>query len=139
MNQQLVNLFQCSFPSFYSPHNQSGTIQADSSLVQGSRSPFDGDWSYWAKRMGKHPELPNQIAQLLKIQGGKCSYCGLYFESSNLLEVHHWDGGRQNHKRNNLALPDISRAHSPPHQFSRCKLSVDERGSFGSRRTYANS
>lgn len=26
--------------------------------VQGHRSPFDGDWSYWATRMGKHPELP---------------------------------------------------------------------------------
>ena len=72
--------------------------------VQGSRSPFDGDWSYWASRMGKHPELPNHIAQLLKQQGGKCSHCGLYFESSNLLEVHHLDGNHQNHKRNNLAL-----------------------------------
>ena len=72
--------------------------------VQGNRSPFDGDWSYWAKRTGKHPELPNHIAQLLKQQGGKCSYCGLYFESSNLLEVHHLDANHQNHKRNNLAL-----------------------------------
>ncbi len=72
--------------------------------VQGNRSPFDGDWSYWAKRTGKHPELPNQIARLLKQQGGKCSYCGLYFASSNLLEVHHLDGNNQNHKKNNLAL-----------------------------------
>ncbi|MBD2347197.1 hypothetical protein H6G18_24150 [Anabaena subtropica FACHB-260] len=24
--------------------------------VQGSRSPFDGDWVYWSSRMGKHPE-----------------------------------------------------------------------------------
>lgn len=48
--------------------------------VQSDRSPFDGDWSYWAKRTGRHPELPNHIARLLKLQGGKCSYCGLYFE-----------------------------------------------------------
>jgi len=30
--------------------------------------------------------------------------CPLYFESSNLLEVHHLDGDRQNHMRNNLTL-----------------------------------
>jgi len=46
--------------------------------VQGCRSLFDGDWS-WAKRMGKHPELPSQIAKLLKQQKGKCHECGLYF------------------------------------------------------------
>jgi len=35
--------------------------------VQGCRSLFDGDWSY-GQRMGKHPELPSQIAKLLKQQ-----------------------------------------------------------------------
>jgi len=34
--------------------------------VQGCRSLFDGDWE--GKRMGKHPELPSQIAKLLKQQ-----------------------------------------------------------------------
>jgi RNA-directed DNA polymerase len=72
--------------------------------VRENRSPFDGDWSYWAKRTGSHPELPNHIAQLLKRQRGQCSYCGLYFESSNLLEVHHLDGDRHNHIWNNLIL-----------------------------------
>jgi RNA-directed DNA polymerase len=72
--------------------------------VKGNRSPFDGDWSYWARRTGRHPELPNHIAQLLKRQRGQCSYCGLYFESSNLLEVHHLDGDRHNHIWNNLIL-----------------------------------
>ncbi|MGV2830353.1 HNH endonuclease [Myxosarcina sp. GI1(2024)] len=40
----------------------------------------------------------------MKQQRGKCPYCGLYFESSNLLEVHHLDGDRQNHRKNNLIL-----------------------------------
>ena len=72
--------------------------------VQGSRSPLDGDWSYWATRMGKHPELPTQIAKLLKHQHGKCPGCELYFRSEDLLEVHHVDGNHQNHKWENLAL-----------------------------------
>jgi len=72
--------------------------------VQGNRSPLDGDWSYWATRMGKHPELPTQIAKLLKHQHGKCPGCELYFRSEDLLEVHHVDGNHQNHKWDNLAL-----------------------------------
>lgn len=72
--------------------------------VQGNRSPFDGDWSYWATRMGKHPELPTQIAKLLKRQQGTCPDCGLYFRSEDLWEVHHVDGNHQNHKWENLTL-----------------------------------
>jgi RNA-directed DNA polymerase len=72
--------------------------------VQGNRSPFDGDWSYWASRMGKHPELPKQSAKLLKQQKGICSYCKLYFKSEDLLEVHHVDGNHQNHQWENLTL-----------------------------------
>jgi len=72
--------------------------------VQGSRSPFDGDWSYWATRMGNHPELPTQIAKLLKRQGGKCAHCQAYFKSEDLLEVHHLDKHHQNHKWENLTL-----------------------------------
>jgi RNA-directed DNA polymerase len=44
--------------------------------VQGSRSPFDGDWVYWSSRMGKHPEAPTRVATLLKMQKGKCTHCG---------------------------------------------------------------
>jgi RNA-directed DNA polymerase len=72
--------------------------------VQGNRSPFDGDWIYWATRMGKHPELPLQIAKLLKHQRGQCSYCKLYFKSEDLMEVHHVDRNHQNHKWENLTL-----------------------------------
>jgi hypothetical protein len=34
--------------------------------VQGSRSPFDGDWVYWSSRMGFHPEVPKRVATLLR-------------------------------------------------------------------------
>jgi len=48
--------------------------------VTGTRSPYDGDWVYWATRLGRHPELPRTWATLLKRQGGRCAWCGLYFK-----------------------------------------------------------
>jgi RNA-directed DNA polymerase len=57
--------------------------------VQGQRTPYDGDWAYWASRMGKYPELPNRVAKLLKRQNGKCSHCGLYFHDEDLIEIDH--------------------------------------------------
>ncbi|MGB2926951.1 MAG: group II intron reverse transcriptase/maturase [Limnothrix sp.] len=57
--------------------------------VQGSRSPFDGDWVYWSSRMGKHPEASKRRATLLKMQKGKCTYCGLFFNHEDLMEIDH--------------------------------------------------
>jgi RNA-directed DNA polymerase len=57
--------------------------------VQGSRSPFDGDWVYWSSRMGKHPEAPTRVATLLKMQKGKCTHCGLFFNDGDLMEIDH--------------------------------------------------
>nr|WP_246275750.1 group II intron maturase-specific domain-containing protein [Brasilonema bromeliae] len=72
--------------------------------VEGYRTPYDGDWSYWATRTGKHPQLPNKVAKLLNQQKGKCQYCGLYFTPESLMEVHHLDENHKNQKWNNLAL-----------------------------------
>jgi len=57
--------------------------------VQGARSPYDGDWRYWATRLGRHPELPPAVAWLLREQQGKCAACRLYFKSGDVLEVDH--------------------------------------------------
>ncbi|MDZ8264303.1 group II intron maturase-specific domain-containing protein [Nostoc sp. ChiQUE01b] len=57
--------------------------------VQGSRSPFDGDWVYWSSRMGKHPEASKRMATLLKMQRGKCTHCGLFFHHEDLMEIDH--------------------------------------------------
>ena len=72
--------------------------------VQGSRSPYDGDWLYWSRRMGKYPTATSTVARLLKYQAGKCSHCGLYFWPDDRMEIHHLDRNRDNHKRDNLAL-----------------------------------
>ena len=57
--------------------------------VQWDKSPFDGDWFYWAKRMGRDPRLPKRVAQLLKKQKGRCTWCDQYFRQEDIIEKDH--------------------------------------------------
>jgi RNA-directed DNA polymerase len=57
--------------------------------VQGTRSPYDGDWMYWSRRLGRHPNVPPRIARLLKQQQGQCRECGLYVTDGDKIEVDH--------------------------------------------------
>ena len=57
--------------------------------VQGRRSPFDGDWSYWGARLGRHPELSARTARLLRQQQGRCAWCGLHICQGEVLEIDH--------------------------------------------------
>lgn len=72
--------------------------------VQGKRSPYDGDWLYWSRRMGYHPTVTSIVARLLKEQAGRCHQCGLYFFAEDRMEVHHKDKNPDNHRRSNKAL-----------------------------------
>ncbi len=74
--------------------------------VQGSRSPYDGDWVYWSTRLGRDPEIPLRVTKLLKEQKGRCPECGLYFKDGDAMEVDHiiakqW-GGRDAHYNRQL-------------------------------------
>jgi RNA-directed DNA polymerase len=57
--------------------------------VKGDRSYYDGDFIYWGTRLGKHPETSTRVATLLKKQKGKCTKCGHYFTSEEVIEVDH--------------------------------------------------
>jgi len=57
--------------------------------VKGDASPYDGNTTYWAARMGKHPEVKSSIARLLKKQKGKCNYCSLTFKPEDKIERDH--------------------------------------------------
>ena len=57
--------------------------------VKGEASPYDGNLSYWATRMGKHPEMDSLKASLLKKQKGKCTHCGLYIRNKDIQETDH--------------------------------------------------
>jgi len=43
------------------------------------KSPYDGDFIYWSKRLGRSPEIPATDAKLLKAQNGRCNICNLAF------------------------------------------------------------
>lgn len=57
--------------------------------VKGEASPYDGNHTYWASRMGKHPELKSSVARLLKKQKGKCNLCHLSFKPEDKIERDH--------------------------------------------------
>lgn len=57
--------------------------------VKGESSPYDGNLVYWSSRMGENPEMPKKVATLLKAQKGKCTYCGLHFRESDVMEIDH--------------------------------------------------
>jgi RNA-directed DNA polymerase len=57
--------------------------------VKGTASPFNGEDIYWSARLGKHPDMPTRISNLLKRQKGKCNHCGLTFKDGEQLEVDH--------------------------------------------------
>lgn len=57
--------------------------------VKGDKSPYDGDLIYWSSRLGTHPQMPNHRAKLLKLQKGKCLWCGLSFQHWDVIEKDH--------------------------------------------------
>lgn len=70
-------------------HRDVACSSTDYVKVKGDKSPYDGDLVYWSSRMGRHPELPNREALLLKQQKGKCTHCELTFRNGDLMEVDH--------------------------------------------------
>jgi RNA-directed DNA polymerase len=69
---------------FRAPHGKvlvrhTNTHRAEHVKVAGSASPYDGNWLYWATRLGHHPELSDAKAALLRRQHGRCTWCGLFF------------------------------------------------------------
>jgi len=55
--------------------------------IKGEANPYDGNWIYWSKRRGESPDTSNRVASLIKRQKGICSHCGLYFTSTDIVEV----------------------------------------------------
>jgi len=69
--------------------NHSSTPIVRHKKVKGEASPFDGNWIYWSKRRGEYPGTPNRVSKLIKKQKGICPHCGLYFSSTDIVEVDH--------------------------------------------------
>ena len=76
-------------------------------MVKTGKSYYDGDETYWARRLSKgYGNISPSKAKLLNKQNGKCSFCGSQFRDSEIMETHHTiskkDGGKD--KPQNLAL-----------------------------------
>lgn len=57
--------------------------------VKGEASTFDGNDSYWGKRMLNSPGLSTRVKLLLKRQNGYCKWCGSPFVFGDGWEVDH--------------------------------------------------
>ncbi|MHC0063998.1 group II intron reverse transcriptase/maturase [Nostoc sp. UIC 10890] len=69
-------------------------------MLKGTKSPYDGDTTYWSERNSK---LYNgETSKALKKQNHKCASCGLKFIDEERVHLHHIDGNHANWKKNNL-------------------------------------
>lgn len=57
--------------------------------VLGDKSPFDGDYIYWAKRLAKYSGLSNSMVIMLKLQNFKCAICNEIFVQGDIMEIDH--------------------------------------------------
>jgi group II intron reverse transcriptase/maturase len=90
---QVDNLVKAAFPTISYSENRFVN-------VQGEKSPYDGDLTYWSKRNSK---LYDGItAQTLKNQHHSCGHCGLKLTSEEKIHLHHIDSNHKNWKRTNL-------------------------------------
>jgi RNA-directed DNA polymerase len=77
--------------------------------VQGTRSPYDGDWVYWSTRLGRHPAVKPQVARLLKQQQGTWKACGLHCTEDAPIAVDHILPKAQGGKETKDNLPLLHR------------------------------
>jgi len=68
--------------------------------VQGTKSPFDGDITYWSNRNSKLYD--GETSKALKKQNHTCGYCGMKMLPGETVHLHHVDGNHQNWKARNL-------------------------------------
>jgi len=68
--------------------------------VKGSKSPYDGDVTYWSERNSKLYE--STTSTVIKRQHHSCAKCGYKLTSEERVNLHHIDGKHDNWKLNNL-------------------------------------
>jgi RNA-directed DNA polymerase len=88
-----TKLIEKAFPKV--PFSQNGHIN-----VRGTKSPYDGDMSYWSERNSKL--YSGDTSKALKRQNHSCKTCGLKFVGDERVHLHHVDGNHHNWKHSNL-------------------------------------
>ncbi|RCJ30830.1 RNA-dependent DNA polymerase [Nostoc punctiforme NIES-2108] len=77
------------------PHSENKHV-----MVQGTKSPYDGDVAYWSERKSKLYD--GETSKALKKQNHRCASCGLKFIDEERVHLHHIDENHANWKKNNL-------------------------------------
>jgi RNA-directed DNA polymerase len=70
-------------------------------MVKTSRSPYDGDLTYWRTRTKHRSPIRTWLHH---DQKGICPICRDVFLPWDVIELHHIDGNHANHRRHNLQL-----------------------------------
>jgi len=70
------------------------TLHSDKAInrhvkIMGTRSPYDGDNTYWGNRLAKYNGLTTREQKLLKRQKGKCNICHKEFQHYDMWEIDH--------------------------------------------------
>lgn len=86
-------LLDTAFPKV--PHSENRYTK-----VEGNKSPYDGDITYWSKRNSKLYD--GQTSKALKRQNHSCAACGLKLTSDVKVQLHHVDGNHDNWSHDNL-------------------------------------
>lgn len=68
--------------------------------VTGTKSPYDGDITYWTERESKLYD--GETSKAIKRQKHKCAECGMEFMPGEKVHLHHVDGNHHNWKPKNL-------------------------------------
>lgn len=92
--------------------------------VEGIKSPYDGDWVYWNKRMADHPETPQDIKFGITQQEGKCYLCGQNLTVEDSLEIYYINGNKDNNRKRKAVV------HSYCHE-SHQRMTVSPKGILG--------
>jgi RNA-directed DNA polymerase len=71
-------------------------------MVQGIKSPYDGNIAYWSERKSKLYD--GETSKALKKQNHRCASCGLKFIDEERVHLHHIDGNHANWKNNLEAI-----------------------------------
>jgi RNA-directed DNA polymerase len=70
--------------------------------IIGNKSPFDGDTTYWIKRMNK--KYDGIRRSLIKSQDTKCPMCNLRLKVADEIHIHHVNEDHSDHRRRNLRV-----------------------------------
>ena len=68
--------------------------------VQGEKSPYNGDLTYWSKRNSKLYD--GETSKTLRRQNHTCASCGMKLLSDERVHLHHLDGNHANWMKQNL-------------------------------------